>query len=153
MILNESGSNINNQVDELIEFFSFKTDEEKIEFEALIIHSKIIDQIIILMEQKKMNRKELAEKIGVSKSYITQLFSGDKLANFKILAKFQQVFDIAFDITAKNTEEDFYEIKSVRNIDFNSKSDNWIDSDNSVSKNIDIRENTNIINVDFSEVA
>jgi transcriptional regulator with XRE-family HTH domain len=55
----------------------------------------------ISVDGKIIKNKELASKLGVSPSYITQLFNGDKLLNFTMLAKLQRVFNVTFEIKAK----------------------------------------------------
>lgn len=69
-------------------------DNEKFEMEMDLIHFSIIKHIIHHMDEKK--RKELAEEIGVSNSFISQLFSGDKKINIKLMAKFQRALDFKF---------------------------------------------------------
>lgn len=83
---------------------NFETDDEKIDFETEIIHIEIINQIINIMEERNLSKVELAKALGTSKSYITQLFSGDKILNIKLLAKFQRVFNIKFKISCKPME-------------------------------------------------
>lgn len=53
------------------------------------------------MKQEGLSKKNLAEKLDTSKSYITQLFSGDKLLNIKTLAKIEQNLNINFAIKAE----------------------------------------------------
>jgi len=76
----------------------FETDEQKLQFEAEMIHLDIVFQIIRKMEEKDMNKSELAQKLKTSKGYITQLFTGDKLLNLKTLAKLQRIFNAKFKI-------------------------------------------------------
>jgi transcriptional regulator with XRE-family HTH domain len=79
-------------------FLTFQDDTEKLEFEASKIHLDFIDELLNMMEEQKMTKSELADKLGTSKSYITQLFSGDKLINLLLLAKIQRVFKTGFNI-------------------------------------------------------
>ena len=51
-----------------------------------------------------MKSSELAKKLGVSPSYVSQLFSGDKLINYPTLAKLQRIFNIRFKLDIKNKE-------------------------------------------------
>jgi transcriptional regulator with XRE-family HTH domain len=59
--------------------------------------SEIEEQVV---DGKQLKKNEIASKLGVSPSYITQLFNGDKLMNFTMLAKIQKVFNITFEIKA-----------------------------------------------------
>jgi len=76
------------------EAFSFENEEEKIQFEAEMIHLDLIEEISKLMESKGMKRADLAKALGTTKGYVTQLFSGDRLLNMKTLAKLQTIFDV-----------------------------------------------------------
>ncbi len=87
-----------------------KTKEDKIQFEAEKIHLDLVFLVKEMMEQQGINRKQLAEKLGISPSYLTQLFTGDKLFNLKTIAKLQEVFDVKFKIVPAR------EVKSYRSI-------------------------------------
>jgi len=92
---------INKKEDILKQFerlIAFKDESEKLEFEASKIHLDFIEELSKMMEEQRMTKSELAEKIGTSKSYITQLFSGDKMVNLVFIAKIQRVFKINFNI-------------------------------------------------------
>jgi transcriptional regulator with XRE-family HTH domain len=84
-----------------LDLLSFKSLEEEIKHNAQMIMYRFLSEIEILSEEKKMTKKQLAEKIGTSASYITQLYRGNKPLNIETIAKFQKVFDITFDIKAK----------------------------------------------------
>ncbi len=85
---------------------SFKDNDEKLDFETEIIHIEIINQILNLMEDKNISKAYLARVLGTSKSYITQLFTGDKILNLKLLAKLQRIFNIKFNISCKDLENE-----------------------------------------------
>ena len=76
------------------EVFSFENKDDLIQFEAEMIHLDLINEILKLMDLRKMNKAELAKFLGTTKGYVTQLFSGDRLLNLKTLAKIQQIFDV-----------------------------------------------------------
>jgi transcriptional regulator with XRE-family HTH domain len=78
-----------------------KSDETvDIDFLADMIMYRFLSEIEILTDERKMTRKELAQKIGTSASYITQLYRGSKLLNLTTIAKLEKVFDITFEIKA-----------------------------------------------------
>jgi len=83
---------LNNDI--MKDIFTFENDDEKLQFEAEIIHLDIMNEIKILMDAKNIKKADLAKKLKTSKGYITQLFSGDKLINLKTIAKIQQIFDV-----------------------------------------------------------
>jgi transcriptional regulator with XRE-family HTH domain len=105
------------------EAFSFENEEEKIQFEAEMIHLDLIEEISKLMEAKGMKRADLAKALGTTKGYVTQLFSGDRFLNIKTLAKIKNIFDvkikIEFQEKKKHKKKDCEEhktktVKSVR---------------------------------------
>jgi plasmid maintenance system antidote protein VapI len=81
-----------------------KSDEDKITFEAQMIHLNLIAEITELMQLHGIaSKKELASLLGTTSSYITQLFSGEKLINLKLLARLQRVFDTKFVIVPQQS--------------------------------------------------
>jgi transcriptional regulator with XRE-family HTH domain len=86
---------------ELESLLAFTDDKEKLELEATLLHLKFVKIIEEVMKQEGISKKDLAEKLDTSKSYITQLFSGDKLINMKTLARLEQLLNINFAIKAE----------------------------------------------------
>jgi transcriptional regulator with XRE-family HTH domain len=85
---------------ELESLLSFDNENEKLELEAELLHLKFVGVIEELMELENISKAELAEKLSTSKSYITQLFAGDKLVNIKTLVKLQRALNFSFKIDA-----------------------------------------------------
>ena len=73
-----------------------KTPEDKLQFEAEKLNLDIMHVITGVMEKNKWTKADLAKRLNTSKSYITQLFNGDKLINIKTLAKIQQETGLKF---------------------------------------------------------
>lgn len=92
---------------EYADLFVFANDKEKYEHNAQMISYKILSEVERVCEIRKLKKKDLAQKIGTSKSYITQLFRGNKSINTQIMAKFEDILNITFEIEAS-----FNEIKS-----------------------------------------
>jgi ribosome-binding protein aMBF1 (putative translation factor) len=84
---------------------SFDNEQDQLELEAKIIMAKFLDRIQEIADQKGLKKKDLAQKIGTSASYITQLYRGHKLLNLMTLAKFQKALDIEFEVSIKGTEQ------------------------------------------------
>lgn len=80
--------------------FLSKDDDEDLEHNSRMIMYRFLSEIERLSEEKNMNKKELAKKIGTSASYITQLYRGSKLINLHTLAKLQKIFNITFEVKA-----------------------------------------------------
>ena len=87
---------------EFEDLFSFASKEEEIEHEAKMLMFQFLDKVQKIADEKNLNRKKLAKKIGTSASYITQLFRGNKLVNITTLAKFQKELDFKFNISIEN---------------------------------------------------
>ena len=99
--------------------FSFDNDKEELEHEARMIMFRFLSELEAINDSGiSIKKKELAEKLGVSPSYITQLFNGNKLLNFTLLAKIQEAFNITFEIKARPNES----LYSVDNLVFESLS-------------------------------
>ena len=88
------------------QIFNSFTEKEKNENDAKLIMFRFLSIIEEKCEALCINRKQLAEKVGTSASYITQLYRGDKLVNMLTLAKFQKVLDLKFEIVEKKSYEE-----------------------------------------------
>lgn len=75
------------------------TPEEQTEHEASMLAFQFLGRIDETMIQQNMSKKKLAEKVGTSPSFITQLFRGDRKPNWNILAKMQKELGIEFVVT------------------------------------------------------
>ena len=80
--------------------------KESLEHSKRMIMYRFLSEIERLADEKNINRKELASLIDTSASYITQLFRGHKLINLETIAKFQDIFDITFEIKAIPNQSD-----------------------------------------------
>ncbi len=98
--------------EEYQDLLSFKTKEEKIEHDAQMISYRILSEIEKVCEERRIKKKDLAEMVGTSKSYITQLFTGAKSINTQIMAKFEEALDITFEIQLKLNEDSYSDFLS-----------------------------------------
>lgn len=89
----------------LMDDFNKLESQFKVKLNALVLQDRFMSEVDVLMEQYKLNKKELAMKLGVSSSFITQVFKGKKFLNFSILAKLQEIFNIEFKIQAVSKAE------------------------------------------------
>jgi transcriptional regulator with XRE-family HTH domain len=93
--------------------FAHKNEKEELEHEARMIMFRFLSEIENIENSgNPIKKKELAEKLGVSPSFITQLFNGNKLMNFTLLAKIQEAFNITFEIKAQPNES-LYSANSI----------------------------------------
>lgn len=88
--------------------FSFNSEKDELEHEAKMIMFRLLSSFEKMMGHP-VQKKEIAEAIGTSPSYITQLFKGDKLINMTTLAKLQKAFDFSFEIEAKKNNANLKE--------------------------------------------
>ena len=102
--------------------------DEKLDFEAQMIQQDFIARLTEIMKFKGINsKKELAGLLGTSPSYITQLFSGEKLINLKFLAKLQNILGLHYSIVSDQygrLRKSFYGNllnKGYREVKFSSK--------------------------------
>ncbi len=85
--------------------FEFKSPDEKLEHETYMLSFKFMHEVEEAMERQGLSKKQLAERIGTSASYITQLFRGNRLLNLKTLARLQEALNIRFYISEESKEE------------------------------------------------
>jgi transcriptional regulator with XRE-family HTH domain len=97
------------------------TEEEQINLDEYMLMAKYLSEIENILIEKSLTKKALANKIGTSPSYLTQVFRGDKPLNFKTLAKIQTVLNIHFEVhTIKN------EIQNISKIKLNKEEKEWM---------------------------
>lgn len=73
--------------------------EEKIEHRAQVLSYIFLSEAEKALERKGWTKKRLAKEIGTSASYLTQLFRGDRLMNFKTVAKIEQALSLEYHIS------------------------------------------------------
>ncbi|TLV00321.1 helix-turn-helix domain-containing protein [Dyadobacter luticola] len=91
-----SGNNHEVSADYAHLFASSPSEDNKID--ALVLAARFLEIINDAMEEKKMTRKSLAQAIGTSPSWITQLFRGDRMPNLEILSLMARALDITFEV-------------------------------------------------------
>ncbi len=55
----------------------------------------INDALRLVREFHHINQSQLAKKLGISRSYLSEIESGKKTPNFELLEKYASIFDIA----------------------------------------------------------
>lgn len=81
-------------------FTSQLSTEKETKHLAQMLMYRFLSEIEKLMEERNLSKKELAEAIGVSPSYVTQLYRGTKPLNIETLAKIELALDFRFEIKA-----------------------------------------------------
>lgn len=75
------------------------TEEESIEIKASVLAMQFLGLVDEKMKEKGITKKEMAEQIGSSVSYLTQLFRGDRKPSWEILAKMSLALGLEFRVT------------------------------------------------------
>lgn len=83
---------------EFQELLKFKSDSERLEFEAFNIHFAIINGVLQCMKSRNISKAELAQKLNILQVHLTRLFTGNSILNFLLLAKLKRVFGKELDI-------------------------------------------------------
>ncbi|HCN36697.1 MAG TPA: hypothetical protein DIS94_03175 [Bacteroidetes bacterium] len=135
--------------EELKKIYSNESQDEKDEFQAEILHMEIIHQIYLRMKLLGLSKSDIAKELKTSKSFITQLFSGDKLLNLKLIAKFSRILGLKMN-------PQFNETKSYTDIIYDGKNNIFpIDILDGISENyetIDVPENFEFIDNPYKKV-
>lgn len=87
--------------------FEFESPQEEFEHEKTLLSLKFLSEVQTILESESLTKKELAQMLETSASYITQLYKGDRLVNMAILAKIQEKLDIVFEIKAIPNKMDY----------------------------------------------
>ncbi len=98
-----------------------KSPEEQVEHRAQMLSYIFLSEAQKAMDRKGWTRKRLADEIGTSASYLTQLFRGDRLLNFKTVAKIEAALGIEFDITASTPKS--VDPRSGASVDYRNEED------------------------------
>lgn len=106
--------------------FSFKSKEEEIEHEAKMIMFRFLSELEKLNSDNPIKKKELAQALDTSASFVTQLYQGNKLINLLALAKMQEAYNFTFEIKAKPNSENYTEEIKQSYHNYTSKN-SWID--------------------------
>lgn len=85
---------------EFSNLFDFNSEKSELDHEARMISFRFLSEIEKIDGKERGMKNRIAKKIGVSKSFITQLFNGDKLINLPTLAKIQKTLGVKFEIVA-----------------------------------------------------
>lgn len=76
--------------------------------EVQLLINKFLNEVYKQMLSKRISKSKLAALVGVSPSYLSQVFQGKKPLTFTTLIKFQRALNIEFEIKAKPGTENTY---------------------------------------------
>lgn len=75
-----------------------KSPTEQVEHRAQLLSYIFLSEAQKAMDRKGWTQKRLADEIGTSSSYLTQLFRGDRLLNLKTVAKIEAALGIRYEV-------------------------------------------------------
>ena len=75
------------------------SENDSIEIKASILAQQFLGLVDEKMKKIGLTKKELADQIGTSVSYLTQLFRGDRKPSWEFLAKMSLVLGLEFKIS------------------------------------------------------
>ena len=75
------------------------SEKDSIEINASVLALQFLGLVDEKMKETGMSKKELADRIGTSVSYLTQLFRGNRKPSWEILAKMSLVLGLEFKIS------------------------------------------------------
>lgn len=90
---------LKNEFEDLLGFNSI---EDEVDFKTDLLPLQFLGLVDQRMEELGMSKKVLAEKIGTSASFITQLFRGDRKPNWNILAKMSNTLELEFKVMTES---------------------------------------------------
>ena len=79
--------------------------EEKVEQDSVLLMAQFLSAFEMEMGKKQLRKKDLANMIGTSASYITQLFRGTKIINLETIAKIMTALDLHCEVNITGKQE------------------------------------------------
>lgn len=81
------------------DLLEFNSEKSELKHEATMLMFRFLSEIERI-NGKSIQNKDIATSLKTSRSFVTQLFNGDKLANLITIAKLQKAFNIVFEVKA-----------------------------------------------------
>jgi transcriptional regulator with XRE-family HTH domain len=82
------------------DLFKPRKESVEVEHDSFMLMAAFLSEIERVQEENQISRKDLADKIGTSASYLTQVFRSKKPLNFLTLAKIKRALALKFDVKA-----------------------------------------------------
>ncbi|MEZ5030692.1 MAG: helix-turn-helix transcriptional regulator [Saprospiraceae bacterium] len=93
-----STKNRNTLIEEIRGRFESLDLDNDLEFRTELLSNKFLNIAHLHMEENNLSRKQLAEMIGTSPSYITQLFNNTRIINLQTIAKLEMALGLRFEV-------------------------------------------------------
>ena len=126
---------------DLLQLLHISTEQDRTDLDAELIQLQLLEKVSSIMEDRGMTRSELANKLGISRAFVSQMFAADRALNLKLLAKIQRILDVHFEVTPiqswsyspKMNQNSHPSKEKLVNVWFNKSSHSmWDESDNEV---------------------
>lgn len=88
--------------------------EEKLELETLMLSARFLSAVEQVCQNRNILKKDLAQMIDTSPSYITQLFRGNKIINMETIARMQLALNVEFEIKLVGEQPSIDSIKTPK---------------------------------------
>ena len=89
------------------------TQEEEFEIKAGLLAMQFLSLVDQAMEERGISKKWLANEVGTSPAFITQLFRGDRKPNWNMLVRMQKALGLEFKVTTEAELRDYVRTELV----------------------------------------
>ncbi len=106
-------------MDQLIQYNNFESypDQNKNDIDESLVSLRFLKQIDDYLEIRNLKNRDLANALGFSESYISQLMTGVKKINISFINKFENKFNLEFDIKIKDcSNRNFFRFNNVNSV-------------------------------------
>lgn len=94
----------NNLKEKFDALFNSIPEKDKLDIDAKVLMFRFLEIVEEEREKRDMNRKDLADILGVRPAFVSQLFNGNKLLNLVHMAKLQKAFGFEFEVRNGNAK-------------------------------------------------
>lgn len=94
-------------------------DKNRDKIDESLVSLRIMKELDRFLDYKNITNKDLANKLGYSESYVSQLMSGVKNVNVAFINKFEKRFSTKFDFKIFLKEDETYLRKLDERVNFN----------------------------------
>lgn len=84
--------------DALANSLSFNNKKEEIKILSEIVNQDFVDAIKSSLESRNISQTNLAKEIGVSKSYVSQVFNGNRHVNMSFITRIRRKYEIPLEL-------------------------------------------------------
>lgn len=95
-----------------------ETEEESINHDAFMLMAGYLSEIEKLQSIHNFRRNKIAKLTGISSSYLTQVFRGNKPLNFNTLAKIQRALKIRFEVYAQPIADIAFQLSTTHQMSY-----------------------------------